>query len=84
MQMFKFWYDAAMLSFEAQQVIALRTMKLAKGGRNARVEASRMISEKISASMTAGALLLSGGSGSAVVAQVRKRVRSNSRRLSRR
>ena len=82
--MFKFWYDAAMLSLEAQRVIALRTMKLARGGRHAHAEASLMMTEKVFASMTAAALLMSGGSGSAVGAQVRKRVRSNSRRLSRR
>ncbi len=30
--MFKFWYDATMLSFEAQRVVGLRMMKLAGGG----------------------------------------------------
>lgn len=82
--MFKFWYDAAMLSFEAQHVIALRMMKLTRGGKNARAEASRMVTEKMAESLAAAATLLSGGSGHAVVTQVRKRVRSNSRRLSRR
>ena len=81
--MFKFWYSAAMLSIEAQNVIALRMLKLAMGGRNAQVEASRMVTEKISESISAAATLMSGGSGNAVLAQVRRRVRSNSRRLSR-
>ncbi|MEA2980959.1 MAG: hypothetical protein QOF09_2782 [Alphaproteobacteria bacterium] len=81
--MFKFWYDATMLSIETQRVIGLRLMKLSRGGKKARAEANRMVTEKIAASMTAAATLLSGGSGHAVVAQVRKRVRSNSRRLSR-
>ena len=72
-----------MLSFEAQHVIGLRMMKLAMGGKNAQAEASRMVTEKIAESMAVAATLMSGGSGQAVVAQVRKRVRSNSRRLSR-
>ena len=81
--MFKFWYGAAMLSLEAQQVIALRMMKFAMGGAGAQAEAERMVSEKVSASMAVAATLLRGGSGHSVVAQVRRRVRSNSRRLSR-
>jgi hypothetical protein len=81
--MFKFWYDAAMLSLESQRVIGLRMMKLAGGGRNAQAEASRMVTEKITETMAAAVTLMSGGSGHAVVARVRRRVRSNSRRLSR-
>jgi hypothetical protein len=81
--MFRFWYDAAMLSIEAQHVVGLRMMKLSMGGKNAQAEANRMVTEKIAASMTAAATLMCGGSGHAVVAQVRKQVRSNSRRLSR-
>ena len=81
--MFKFWCDAALLSFEAQQVIALRMMKLAMGGQKAQAEASRMVTEKVLASMTAAGTLMTGGSGHVVMAQVRRRVRSNSRRLSR-
>ena len=81
--MFKFWYGAAMLSIEAQNVVALRMMRLARGGRNAQSEANRMVTEKVAESIAIAATLLSGGSGHAVVAQVRRRVRSNSRRLSR-
>lgn len=81
--MFKFWYGATMLSIEAQQVVALRMMKLAMGGPQAQTEVSRMVSEKVSASIAAVETLLRGGTGHAVVAQVRRRVRSNSRRLSR-
>ena len=64
--MFKFWYDATMLSFEAQRVVGLRMMKLAGGGRLAQAEANRMVMEKIAASMSIAATLLSGGSGHAV------------------
>jgi hypothetical protein len=81
--MFKFWYQATMLSLEAQRVIALRMMKIAGGGPGAQAEASRMMTEKIAESMAVAATLLRGGTGEAVVAQVRRRVRSNSRRLSR-
>ena len=81
--MFKFWYHAAMLSVEAQRVIALRTVKLLSGGTNARAEANLMITEKISEAMAVATTLLRGGTSEAVVAQVRRRVRSNSRRLSR-
>ncbi|MCX7312774.1 MAG: hypothetical protein WCG92_15515 [Hyphomicrobiales bacterium] len=81
--MFKFWYDATMLSLESQHVIGLRLIKLAGGGPSAHSEATRMVTEKISESMAVTATLLRGGSGEAVVAQVRRTVRSNSRRLSR-
>ena len=81
--MFKFWYDATMLSLEAQRVVGLRMMKLAGGGKNAQAEASRMVTEKFTASMAAAATLMCGGSGQTVLAEVRKKVRSNSRRLSR-
>ena len=81
--MFKFWYHAAMLSVEVQRVIALRTMKLLSGGTNAQAEANLMITEKISEAMAVTTTLLRGGTSEAVVAQVRRRVRSNSRRLSR-
>ena len=81
--MFKFWYDATMLSLESQHVIGLRLMKLAGGGKNAQAEASRMVMEKFAASMAAATTLMCGGSGETVLAEVRKKVRSNSRRLSR-
>jgi hypothetical protein len=81
--MFKFWYDATMLSLESQRVIGLRMMKLAGGGTQAQTEATRMVAEKIAESIAVTATLLRGGSGHAVVAQVRRTVRSNSRRLSR-
>ena len=81
--MFKFWINAAMLSVEAQRVIALRMMAFAAGGPNAHAEATRMVSEKLAASVTAATTLMTGGSPAVVMAQVRRRVRSNSRRLSR-
>jgi hypothetical protein len=81
--MFKLWYSAGMLAMESQRVIALRMMKFAMGGPQAQAEANRMVTEKISESMAVAATLMAGGSSHAVVAQVRRKVRSNSRRLSR-
>jgi hypothetical protein len=81
--MFKFWYDATMLAFESQRVIALRMLTLASGGARARTEASRMTTEKVAASVAAAATMMTGGSPGAVMSQVRRKVRANSRRLSR-
>lgn len=81
--MLNIWYNAAMLSIEAQRVIGLRMMKFAMGGRGARTEATLMVSEKMTATVAAATTLASGGSGEKVLKQTRKRVRANSRRLSR-
>ena len=56
--MFKLWYGAAMLSIEAQNVIALRMVRLAMGGKKAHTEASRMVTEKFSESMAVAATLM--------------------------
>ena len=42
-----------LLALEANGVIALRMMKLMRGGRNARREAELMVSEKINAAFEA-------------------------------
>jgi hypothetical protein len=85
------WYDAWMLGFEASQVIALRTLKLATGKPAAIAEANRMISEKIAAGlelqakalMAAGSVSLAGATGK-TVRHYRGKVRANRRRLARR
>ena len=41
--------DAALLGFEAQQVIGLRLLRLASGGEAASFETERMVTEKIAA-----------------------------------
>ncbi len=41
--------DAALLGFEAQQVIALRLLRIAAGGEAASFESERMVTEKIAA-----------------------------------
>jgi len=75
------WFQAALLALESNRVIALRLAKLSAGGSPARAEASRMISEKVSAAFCAGVTLASGGSSAKVIAQYRKRVAANHRRL---
>jgi hypothetical protein len=75
------WFAATMLALESSHVVALRLPKLAAGGRRARIEAHRMVTEKISEAMAAGAVLMGGGSGSRVIARYRRRVRANARRL---
>ena len=77
------WLDAAALASESNHVIALRLAKLAEGGSPARAEASRMVSEKISEAWGAAVTLMTGGSTVKVIAQYRKRVAANARRLSR-
>ncbi len=70
-----------MLAAESQQVIALRMMKLAAGGKAAEVETQLMMSEKMSAATEAGAKLMAGGSADSVVNDYRRKVRSNIKRL---
>ena len=41
--------DAALLGFEAQQVIGLRLLRIAAGGEGASFESERMMTEKIAA-----------------------------------
>jgi hypothetical protein len=80
------------LGVEAQSVIALRMMRLAAGGAAASTEANRMIAEKVAAGIETQAVVASGlvsGHRDTVVAGkvlrgVKKRVRANKRRLSRR
>jgi hypothetical protein len=73
--------DAAMLTFEALTVIAIRLTHLSCGGPAAGVEAQRMVSEKVSAFAEAAVLLATGGSVHEVVRGYREHVQTNSRRL---
>lgn len=52
-----------MLAAEANGVVALRMMKLMKGGKSARREAALMVREKIDAALEATVCLMSGASG---------------------
>ena len=55
-------WNIAAASLEAQQVIALRLIKLAKGGPAAQKEAQKMIAEKMLASVEAANALARGAS----------------------
>jgi hypothetical protein len=79
----KFSLDAARLGYEVQTVMALRMLKLARGGQAAECEAQRMVTEKGVAFAEAAATLATGGSINKVVRRVSSRVRKNKRRLSR-
>ena len=81
--MFKFWLDLSMLGLEAQQVVWLRSMKIAMGGADGEREARLMISEKIEAAGQAGLSLASGGTVTSVLKNYRRKVRANSKRLTR-
>ena len=75
------WLQAAALALESNRVIALRLVKLSAGGLPARAEASLMISEKVDAAWEASATLITGGSSAKMIAQYRKRVAANHKRL---
>jgi hypothetical protein len=75
--------DLALLGMEAQRVIGLRLMRIAAGGRGARFESGRMVTERIAAAQEAAATLMAGGSPETVVRRYRTHVRKNRTRLSR-
>jgi hypothetical protein len=72
-----------MLAVEANGVVALRMMKLMRGGRRARREAELMVSEKIRAACEATASLMAGASGDEIVHRYRQHVAGNAKRLGR-
>jgi hypothetical protein len=71
-----------LLAAEANGVVALRMMKLMRGGRRARREANLMVSEKINAAFEATASLVAGASGDEIVHRHRQHVAKNAKRLS--
>ena len=82
---------AVQMCVEAQSVIALRMLRLATGGARMEGEASRMVTDKVPAAeaqAVAAVSALSGRSPHVVASKaltvVKKRVRANKRRLSRR
>jgi len=82
-QWFSLFADAAILSIVAQQVVALRLLKLAAGGAAAHGEAVRMTTEKMNAAIEAAMIMATGGSPTKVLRRYKTRVKANSRRLSR-
>lgn len=83
-------WDAWMLGAEAATVMGLRAMKIAAGGAAGEREARRMVSEKIEAAQVLQVMALTGALGVTAPSAVdktlkhyRRKVRANSRRLSR-
>jgi len=74
-------FNLMMLSVEANRVIALRMMKLMRGGRSARREAKLMVTEKIIAASEAAASLMAGTSTDKIVHRYRQHVARNAKRL---
>ncbi|WP_439370273.1 hypothetical protein ACRQ5Q_35575 [Bradyrhizobium sp. PMVTL-01] len=72
-----------MLGLESNRVIGLRIAKLMRGGEAAQREAQLMVGEKIFAAAKAGKSLMAGASGDKIVAQYRRKVAANAKRLSR-
>ena len=72
-----------MLAVEANGVVALRMMKLMRGGRSARREAKLMVREKMDAAFEATARLMTGASADEIVHRYRQHVAGNAKRLGR-
>ncbi|MDX8541959.1 hypothetical protein RFM23_30620 [Mesorhizobium abyssinicae] len=80
--MFNPWFDLCLSALEAQQVIWLRTLRIAGGGKFAEREAKRMVLEKVEAAGHAGMMLASGASAVKVAAVYRRKISANKKRLS--
>jgi len=88
--LWKFWTDACQVGLDAQQVIAMRLIRISAGGASAEAECGRMVSEKVCAAVdaqAAGAIALVDGKGlgaaaMAALAPVKQAVRANHSRLS--
>ena len=72
---------ALLLAFEAQKVIELRLVRIARGGAEAQAEMVSMVGEKVVAAMEAANTLMTGGTHGEVVARYRELVADNTRRL---
>jgi hypothetical protein len=73
--------DLSAANIEAHRVINLRMAKLAKGGPAAALEAQRMVTEKVEASVEAGMSLALGKAPHAVLRRYRVIMRANVKRL---
>lgn len=76
------WFAGAMLAMEASEVIRLRLEKFAQGDEGAEQEAVLMVTEKIVATLQAGAQLLAGATPAGIIDFYRERVAANAKRLS--
>jgi hypothetical protein len=86
--MFDDWFrlmgSVAETNMAAQRVIAMRMMRLSRGGKSAKREARRMAVEKVAAAAEANLLLATGGDLHEVVKHYRRAVKANETRLRRR
>jgi hypothetical protein len=69
------------LAAEANYVVALRMMKLMRGGKSARREAELMVSEKVHAALEATTSLMAGASADKIINRYRRHVAANAKRL---
>ncbi len=76
------WFLTLMLAIESSGVIALRLLKLARGGSEAQYEAHLMVSEKINAGFEAGANPIDGATAADIINRYREYVAANALRLS--
>ena len=79
--MFFPFYSTMMLGLESGNVIGLRLLKLAGGGREALNELHLMVGEKVNAAFESGANLMAGASVHSVVDRYRQHVAANAERL---
>lgn len=75
-------YETTMLALEANGVIGLRSIKIARGGFAVVHEINLMVQEKVDAAAEAMTTLMGGGDVEAVLKGYRRRVTSNAQRLS--
>ncbi|SFM93644.1 hypothetical protein [Methylobacterium pseudosasicola] len=80
--MYNPFLSSFMLAIESRDVIELRLVRLAWGGREGRAEAQSMVTEKMHAAGEAMTTLMLGGSPEAVIARYREHVAFNAKRLS--
>ena len=73
--------DLLVIAATAPVVIGKRMLVFARGGRKARSEGRRAVSEKVGLAATSTASLASGGSFGKVVKRYRQKVQENARRL---
>ena len=74
-------FSSVMLAIESWQVIELRMVRLAWGGREGRAEMQSMVTEKVHAAGEAMTTLMFGGSPETVIARYREHVAFNIKRL---
>ena len=79
--MFFPFYSTMMLGLESGNVIGLRLLKLAGGGREALNELHLMVGEKVNAAFESGANLMAGASADSIVDRYRQHVAANAERL---